>query len=86
MHGGMSDESTLPSSERPEESFELPLPEEMTFCSCGKSKNCPTIRRVPPEGSVEIFDADRGLERGSGLVLDREDALLLLSWLQTHVS
>lgn len=81
MRVRMSDESTLPSSERPEPV----LPSEMTFCSCEKSKNCPTIRLVSSEGSVEIFDANRGLERGNGLVLNREDALLLADWLRTHV-
>lgn len=60
-------------------------PDGLTFCKCPDSKNCPTIRLVSPAGDIEIFDAERGLPKGSGLVLDREDALKLRRWLSENV-
>lgn len=74
-------EVTMPSSEIP-----TPVgPDELTFCKCNGSKHCPAIRLVSPDGSIEIFDDERGLPKGEGLVLDREDALKLRRWLSEHV-
>jgi hypothetical protein len=72
---------TMPSSEIP-----VPAdPDELVFCKCNGSKNCPAIRLVSHDGSIEIFDAERGLPRGDGMLLDREDALALRRWLSRHV-
>lgn len=62
-----------------------PTPDELTFCKCNGSKHCPAIRLVSGSGTVEIFDDARGLPRGEGLLLDRDDALALRRWLSEHV-
>lgn len=84
----MSDETngdvTLPSSERPEPLLGLNHERELTFCQCKKGTSCPSIRLTLYEGSIEIFDVDRGLPRGGGLLFTREDALLLKRWLNEY--